>query len=120
MVALTPLHPTLRTLRAAKSLFAGERGRYPACMPKRLRPARNDPFAPESPWIMTIVEVAPLLGLTSRLVRKAALVGELPAIVIAGEPYVLREPLRRILYGETPPPDADPGTPSEDPTTNAD
>lgn len=76
-------------------------------MPKRARAARPDPFTPDSPWIMTIAEVAPLLGLTSRLVRKAALEGELPAIVIAGEPYVLREPLRRILQGQPSPPEAE-------------
>ena len=88
-------------------------------MPKRAGPVHSEPFAQDSPWIMTIAEVAPLLGLTSRLVRKAALAGELPTIVIAGEPYVLREPLRRILFGQTPP-DPDPGTPSEEPTTIAD
>ena len=73
-------------------------------MPKRVDAAKIDPFAPGTPPILPISVVAAFLGLTTRVARKAALANELPAVVIDGQPYVLREPLRRLLYGDSPQP----------------
>jgi excisionase family DNA binding protein len=60
-------------------------------------PRKTGDEGADLPAIMTIKEVAPLLALTNRKIRKAALDGQLPAIIIGGEPYILREPFMRLL-----------------------
>jgi hypothetical protein len=80
----------------------------------------TDLFAPGTPLILPIPAVAAILGLTTRAVRKAALANELPTVMIDGQPYILREPLRRLLSGETPLnlPAATPAPPGEAPMTD--